>query len=113
MPVADIHVEMIACTKEFALGKNDVLELVNKMFLPSPRVLDSVGSAKSITYYLSPKADTNNLKIPSTDNQSARQEAAGTVIVTVQPVEPAAGARFPYKGGDKTILGATKPARFI
>jgi hypothetical protein len=113
MPVAGIHVEMIACTKEFALGQNDVLELVNKMFLPSPEPLGKVGSAKSITYYLSPKADANDLKIPSTDNQSVRGEPGGTVIVTVQPVEPAAGARFPYKGKDEAILEALKPTRFV
>jgi transglutaminase-like putative cysteine protease len=113
MPVAGINVEMIACTKEFALGQNDVLELVSKMFLPSPQVIDNVGSAKSITYYLSPKADAGDLKIPSTDNQSVRGGPAGTVIVTVRPVEPAAGARFPYKGKDEAILEALKPTRFV
>ena len=113
MPVAGIQVEMIACTKDFALGQNDVLELVNKMFLPSPEALDNVGSATSITYYLSPKADASDLKIPSTDNQSVRGDPGGTVIVTVRPVEPAAGARFPYKGKDEAILEALKPARFV
>jgi transglutaminase-like putative cysteine protease len=77
------------------------------------QVLDNVGSAKSITYYLSPKADAIDLKVPSTDNQSVRQEPAGTVIVTVQPVVPAEGARFPYKGKDEAILEALKPARFV
>jgi len=112
-PVMEIQVEMVACTKEFALGENDVLELVNKMFLPSPEPLENIGSAKSVTYYLTPKADANGLKIPSTDNQSVRQGPEGTVILEVRPVTPPAGAKFPYKGKDEAILEALKPTRFV
>ena len=72
MPMMGMQVEMVACAKEFALGKNDVLELINKMFVASPVPLEKVGSAKSITYHLSPTADANSLTIPSGDNQSVR-----------------------------------------
>lgn len=111
-PVMDFEVEMVACTKEFAMGENDVLELVSKMFMPSPRPLDNIDSAKSAVYYLKPVAGANDLRIPVTDNQQMRKEA-GEVILTVRPVAAPAGARFPYKGKDPAILEAMKPARFV
>ena len=52
MPMMGMQIEMVACAKEFALGENDVLELINKMFVASPVPLDKVGSAKAITYHL-------------------------------------------------------------
>lgn len=111
-PVAGMQMEMVACARDFALGENDVLELIDKMFLPSPRPLN-VGSAESITYHLSPTSGTNNLTIPSNDNQSIRPDGRGGVIVTVRPVAVPSRVRFPYKGRDKTILDATKPNRFL
>jgi len=112
-PMAGMQIEMIACTKEFALGKNDVFEIIDKMFLASPVPLDNVGSAKSITYHLSPTKQTDNLIIPSNDNQSVQHLRNGSTIVIVKPVTAPAGARFPYKGKDKSILEAMKPTRFL
>lgn len=113
MPMAGMQIERIACTKEFALGKNDVFEVIDKMFLASPVPLDNVGSAKSITYHLSPTKQTDNLIIPSNDNQSVQHLRNGSTIVIVKPVTAPAGARFPYKGKDKSILEAMKPTRFL
>ncbi len=113
MPVAGMQVEMVACAREFALGQNDVFELVDKLFLPSPQPLDDVASAKSITYYLTPTEPNTNLIIPSGDNQKVRRLGNGTIVVTVEPVAPPANIRFPYKGRDKTILEALNPTRFL
>jgi hypothetical protein len=113
MPVAGMQVEMIACAKEFALGANDVLEVINKMFLTSPEPLPNVRSVESITYYLRPTSEGVNLKIPATDNQSVQSGEEGMVIVTVKPVAAARGAAFGYKGTDQTILSATKPSRYV
>jgi hypothetical protein len=107
------QVEMIACTKEFALGENDVLELVDKMFLASPEPLNNIESAKSVTYYLKPSGQSTKLTIPSSDNQSVEQLKEGGVIVTVRPVAAPAGARFPYEGKDSNALEAMKPTRFV
>jgi hypothetical protein len=120
MPVAGFQIEMVACPKDFALGENDVLELVDKMFLASPQPLDNIGAASSATYYLSPTKDAN-LIIPSNDNQKVQRLENGKVIVTVKPVVAQPGARFPYKGKpaihlagkDNAILEATKPTRFV
>lgn len=113
MPMMGMQIEMVACAKEFALGQNDVLELINKMFLPSPVPLEKVGSAKAIAYRLVPIGDANSPMIPSTDNQSVRLGKDGIIVVTVEPVAAPAGARFPYKGKDKAILEAMKPTRFL
>jgi len=113
MPMMGIQIEMISCAKEFALGANGVLELMDKMFLVSPAQLDNVNSAKAISYHLVPTENTNSLEIPSNDNQKVRRLKNGGAIVTVKPVRASAGARFPYRGRDKTILEAMKPARFV
>jgi hypothetical protein len=113
MPMMAMQIEMVACAKEFALGENDVLELINKMFVASPEPLDKVGSAKSIVYQLSPTADANSLTMPSTDNQRVRHNKDGSVIVTVEPIVAAAGATFPYRGKDKAILEAMKPTMYL
>jgi hypothetical protein len=112
-PMLGAQIEMVACAKEFALGENDVLELVDKMFLASPEPLDNIESAKSIIYHLSPASQAATLTIPSSDNQSARQLREGGVIVTVRPVTAPTGAGFPYKGKDSNILDAMKPTRFL
>ncbi|MBA7704145.1 hypothetical protein ES703_112945 [subsurface metagenome] len=113
MPVMGMTIEQVACTKEFALGQNDMFEVLDKLFLASPEPLDNVDLAKSITYYLSPTQEGTSLTIPSTDNQRTRQLKNGKVMVTVRPVAAPAGATFPYRGRDKTILEAMKPNRFL
>jgi hypothetical protein len=112
MPVAGFQIEMVACPKEFALGENDVLDVVNKMFLASPQPLDNIGEVSSATYYLSPTKDAN-LIIPSSDNQKVQRLENGGVVVTVKPVAAPTGARFPYKGKDNAILEAARPTRFV
>lgn len=113
VPVGGIQMEMIACAREFALGENDVFELIDRMFLKSPEPLDNVGSAKAISYHLKPTPGTGSLTIPSNDNQKVKSLDDGSVIVVVRPVAAPAGARFPYKGRDETVLEATEPTRFV
>ena len=112
-PIAGMQVEMIACAREFALGENDVLELVDKMFLASPEPLDDVNSAKSISYLLSPTADTNDLTIPANDNQKVKHKDGNKIMVTVEPIIAPVGEKFPYKGKDKKILEAMESNRFL
>jgi len=113
MPIAGMRVEMVACTKEVALSTNEPLDLINKMFIPSPQPLDNVGSAESITYYLLAVPGANDFSIPSTDNQTVSVKEDGTVVVTVRPVSAPAGAKFPYKGRSKELLEALEPTRFL
>ena len=113
IPVMGMRVEMVACEKAFALGQNDVLDVVDKMFLASPVPLDNVRSAKSISYYLRPTSGTDALPIPSGDNQKVQHLKGGRAIVTVRSVTAPKGVRFPYNGRDKMLLEATRPTRFL
>jgi hypothetical protein len=113
MPIAGIQVEMVACPKEFALGQNDVLELIDKMFLASPEPLNSLASAKSITYLLSPVKEASDFTIPSNDNQKAQRLDDGIIILKVEPVNAPSGVKFPYRGKDAAILEATEPTRYL
>ena len=124
-PVMGMKIEMVACPKEFATSPPEVFDVIDKMFVQSPQLIDDVGRAKSITYYLSPKSDANEKdrsaatdiikleSIPSTDNQTVTKAEGGKVIVKVKPVLMPKGAKFPYKGSDEKILGALKPGRFV
>jgi len=113
VPIAGMQLEMVACAEPFALSKNEVFEIIDKLFLASPVPLGDVRSAKSISYLLSPASGTEGLAIPSTDNQRVRKLKDGRVIVVVEPVATPAGARFPYRGKDEIILEAMTPNRFL
>jgi hypothetical protein len=112
IPIAGMQVEMIACAREVAMGGNDVLDLIDKMFVKSPERIADVGSTKSITYTLRCTTDAN-LAIPSTDNQKAEQQADGSIVLHIEPLTAPAGGTFPYRGDDPALLDATKPNRFL
>ncbi|MGB2865289.1 MAG: transglutaminase-like domain-containing protein [Sedimentisphaerales bacterium] len=113
MPIAGMQVEMVACAREFALGQNDVLELIDRMFLKSPEPLNNLASAKSITYNLSPVKGASDFTIPSNDNQKAQRLNNGKIILKVEPVAAPSGVKFPYKGTDAAVLEAMEPTRFL
>ena len=113
MPIAGMNVEMVACAKEFALGQNDVLDVIDKMFLTSPEPLTHLDKIKAVTYHLAPKQGASSLSIPSDDNQHVRHSSNGKVIVTVKPVAAKPGATFPYQGSNPAVLEAMKPTRYL
>jgi hypothetical protein len=112
-PIAGMRVEMVACPREFALGKNDMLELIDRMFLASPELLNNLDSTKSITYFLSPVKEGAEFTIPSNDNQKAQTLDNGKVILKIEPVAALRGINFPYKGSDTTVLEALEPTRYL
>ena len=113
MPIAGMNVEMVACAKEFALSQNDVLNVIDKMFLASPEPLGNLDATESISYHLVPKQGVSSLTIPSDDNQHVRHLSNGNVVVTVKPVAARPGSEFPYNGSDGAILDATKSTRYL
>ncbi len=112
VPMAGMVIEMVDCPKEFALGKNDVLDLIDKMFVKSPEPIENVHSTAAITYTLNPGQATD-FAIPTTDNQKATRTADGKVILEIRPATAPTGAEFPYKGKDSALLEATQPTRFL
>jgi hypothetical protein len=111
-PAIGMNIEMVACTKEFALSENDVFDVVDKMFIASPESINNISSAESITYHLTYNGN-GKLMIPSTDNQQVEILDDSRVIVTVKPIAAPDSVRFPYTGNDEIISGALEPTRFV
>lgn len=112
MPMLGQQLEMVECSKTFALSKNDVVDFFKQLVLTSPVSLAGAGRAAAITYHLEPTKDTK-LTIPSDDNQAVRTMTDGTVVVTVRPAAAAKGSAMPYKGKDKAVLAAMEPTRYV
>jgi len=112
VPMAGLLIEMIDCPKEFALGKNDVLDLIDRMFVKSPEPIKNVHGIAAITYTLNP-GKAADFTIPTTDNQKATRTPEGKVILEVRPVAAPAGGEFPYRGNDPALLEAIEPTRFL
>lgn len=112
IPIAGMQVEMVDCPKEFALSDNDVLDLLDKMFVKSPEPIEDVGAAASITYTLRPGKGAD-FTIPTTDNQTAQRLPDGKISLTIKPVTVSSGGTLPYQGNDPKLLEAVKPTRFL
>ncbi|MBN1765472.1 MAG: transglutaminase domain-containing protein, partial [Sedimentisphaerales bacterium] len=110
--VMGMNIELIACSREFALSANDVPDFVEHMVMASPAPIPNFSTAKSISYHLQPKGE-EKLMIPSTDNQTVTSDGQGGLWLTVKPVRPSGKETFPYKGKDKAALEALKPTRFL
>jgi hypothetical protein len=112
LPMMGMNIELVACSKEFALSPNDPAELMSKAFIKSPNPLEDLSSVKSIKYKIKPSATAINFNIPSSDNQTVKKLNDGTVILTVKPVKLESD-KFPYMGSDKEAIENLKPGRFI
>jgi hypothetical protein len=111
-PLAGFNLEMIACSKEFALAETDVVEFMSSMMIQMPEPLNFKG-AKAVTYYLSVRDPNVPLVLPHTDNQTVYKDHRGNIILTVKPVEPRGRWPFPYRGEDKTLQGALTSNRYL
>jgi len=112
IPIMGMNIELIACNRQFATSENDVADFIERMCIPSPVPLENFEAAQSITYHLTPKGQ-EQLKIYTDENQTARPDGKGGLLVTVKPVQPPSGAAFPYKGKDKIALESLEPTRFL
>ena len=110
--IAGIKVEKIACSRDFALSKNEPGNLTQGVLLSCPVRLKSYINAKSISYLLEPVSE-ESLVIPTTDYQLISPGSDGNIILTVRPVRPPSGITFPYKGNDETALEALKPSKYL
>jgi hypothetical protein len=112
VPAMGMNMEIVACTKEFALSKNDVVDFISKLVIKSPVSIEKVDSCKSITYELIPNEGAK-LEIPSSDNQKVAKGKNGKVTVTVEPVSGGKGDKFPYKGTDAEALESLKATAYL
>jgi hypothetical protein len=112
VPMLGQQLEMIECSKTFALSKDDPAEFFRQLLLTSPVSLARAGRAAAVTYHLKPTKG-RKLTIPAGDNQTVRKMEDGTVVVTVRPVAASKSSPMPYKGKDKAALAAMKPSKYV
>jgi hypothetical protein len=108
-----MKLEMVACSKEYALSETPPADFMNKAFVSSPKPLPGIGAAKLVRYRIRPTEDAKDFKIPSDDNQKTKTTEDGTVLVIVKPAPMPNRARIGYRGRDPEVLEALKPNRFI
>jgi len=108
--IGAMSVEMIVCSRAFALSPDNPVDFIKKTLIRSPVPLPDVDHARSVTYHLRAK-NGQTLKGVATDSQTFRAKGAGAVV-TVTPAR-AGKASIPYKGADKAALAALKPARYV
>jgi len=112
VPMMEMTCEFVSCSRLYAFGSNDSVDLLDGIVVASPIPLEGLFSAKSITYELTPTG-TNRLTLPSSGNQSVRYEPDGRVAVTVQTTSAPVGETFPYTGDDKAALEALEDSVFL
>jgi hypothetical protein len=105
-------IEMVACPREFAVAPDDVVEFFNKVTIKSPQALADMSTIKSITYHIDPSAGSKPA-FPTTDTQSGRTAADGTVLLTVTRPSAPLASRLPYSGNDAELIKATKRTQYV
>jgi hypothetical protein len=113
VPAIGMTIEMIACDKAFAMSPNDAVDFLDKTLVQSPTPLDGLERASSATYHIVPKPGMKLDTLISTDSQTVKDDGHGGYVVTVAPVQAPPDQAFPYKGDDKDLLAATKPAQYL
>ena len=111
-PIMGMTLELVACSREFAMGKNDVVDFLGDMFIASPVELKDISSVSSIEYHLKP-AEGAELSIPQTPSQSVTKNAAGNVVVVVKPKTLRGGVSIPIKSSDPEVIESLKPNEYI
>jgi hypothetical protein len=108
-----MKLEMVSCSKEFAMSQTAPADFMDKTFVSSPKPLSGIESAKLVRYRIRPTEDAKDFKIPSDDNQKAKTTEDGTVLVIVKPAPMPNRVKLGYRGRDPEVLEALKPNRFI
>ena len=114
IPMMGMNMEMVACDREFAMSKGDVVDFLNKAFLDSPVKIDlgKLDNAKAAVFTLS-AVGREELAIPEGDYQKVKQLAADKVEVTVTKLKAEDGVKFPYKGTDEEALKSLESTFYI
>ena len=110
-PMMGMTLEFIACSKEFATRKDDVVDFLEKLSIASPVQLINLNKIDSIVYDIKATTD-QELHFPSSSHQSVQAEN-GKLLVTVKRLTPPEGVTLPYEGDDPKILDALKPAEYL
>ena len=111
MNLMGVELEMVSCSKEFAMGGNSKADLFTAMFLKSPRDLGDVSQYSSLEYTLK-VIDDYDVKIPSDDSQTVHVKDKD-IVVKVEPLKSMSASEIPYQGNDSDVKQYLEPTEFI
>jgi transglutaminase/protease-like cytokinesis protein 3 len=107
-----MNLEMVVCEKDFALSQDDIVDFLDKLCVASPTPIGSDDLAGPIVYELT--ATSNKpLVLPNTDTQTVKEIAPGRFKVTVHPIRPTEGVKYPYQGKDKEVEKALEATEYL
>ncbi|MFB3891595.1 MAG: transglutaminase family protein [Phycisphaerae bacterium] len=112
IPVLGMSLEVVACARALAMGKNDEFNITQETLVQCPGPLRDYKQAGSIAYSIKPTG-TVRPEFPQTDSQKVTTAEDGTIVVTVTPLALPKGQTIPYAGQDKALLAATQQARYL
>lgn len=112
VPMMGMQLEMIACDKEFAMSQDSVVDFLDKLCVVSPTAMTARDLAGPIVYELTATTD-KPLILPTTSTQTVKEIAPGRFQLTIQPVKPQDGIKYPYDGKDAQIKKFMDPAEYL
>ena len=112
-PMMGMQLEMLACSKDFALSEAEPFEFVSKAFVKSPKPLKELSSVKAIEYRIRPAEEAKDFKILSNDNQQVKKQPDGTLVVTVEPAVIPSDAEFGYRGNNAEVRESLKANQYV
>lgn len=112
LPTMGMNLEIIACDREFALSKNDVVDFLDRLLIESPVAIGDAKGKTSAVYTLSPIGNAK-LEIPSHNSQIVKKLADGKFTVEVKPIAAKKGVKFPYKGKDAEIVKSLESTQYL
>ena len=110
--VMGMHIEAVACSREFALAAFKAPEAMAQTFIRCPRPLGDIQKYQSIRYLIKP-ASPDTFALAQTVEQSIKRIDDGLWELTVRPTSWPTDATFPYRGSDPTALAALKPTQYL
>jgi len=111
-PMGGGTLEMIACSKETAMGENDNSDISKEFEIKSPVNLSGPIKGKAVEYHIRPKNGDNQLDLPTLLGQTVRPAPANGIYLTVRRQKIPWNTKFtPHK--DKEVLRALKSTSYL
>ncbi len=98
-------IEMIACEKAVALSPNSPADIFSDLLIKSPVNISQAALKLPITYTLEITKPSDDVKVPSDDNQTAEKDEKGNIVVRVAPVKNVKGEPWPVTHKDPKLAG--------
>ncbi len=112
-----MKVEMIACTKHYALSVNDPAEIIRGSFTEAPTPVSKKMKSGTLVYEIELFNEGRNLEIISTDEQQTKRKGDVITVTVSELSSHKQKARslgvIPYRGNNNEALEALKPNHWV